>query len=180
MRYLFFLLFALSVLAGEAASQHQQATARRLTTGGLSPNDVRTLKAAKLHCIVPTYLPAGMRFSRFEFEPATRAEPASYTFHYTGKGRAHLAVQMASEGIGSVLLQSDNDDVKEPSSLRTVRNAVLGKIEIQFLDLPKDHHFGVEWIDLGEHKSPRFLCVTGRHIASSEAVKIVKGLRFLK
>lgn len=173
-------LFAFAVLAASAIAQHRQAPPKRVETGGLSPRQVRTLKAARLHCVVPNYIPDGMRLTKFEFEPATRSEPASYSLNYTGKGKAELIVQMTSDGIGDLILQSDSDDPYESSSWRTVRNPVLGKVKVEFLDLPKEHHFGVNWIDLGEHKSPRFLSVSGRHLGSSEAVKVVKGLRFLK
>ena len=128
-----------------------------------------------MHCIVAGYLPAGFSATGLEVNKATKDEPGNYTITYT-KSKSEFIVEMASEGIGS------GDPVDEEGfsyRYRKVHTALLGKTEVVIADKGSEHHWDIEWVDLGRKKVPRFVCVIGHYLSGDEGVKIVKGLTWL-
>jgi hypothetical protein len=148
-------------------------------TGELSADQIKWLKAEKLRCVVPTYIPAGMHLWKFALGPRGADQPATVELTYRGVGKAEFTVQMASDGIGDLILQSDDDEIHEATRLKRIRNRDIGDVELEFLPFRGEDHFGFNWVPLGK-TYPLFALVVGDHIGFTEAVKIVRGVRFLK
>jgi len=149
-------------------------------TGGLSASKIQWLKKERVRCVIPTYIPAGMHLDRFAMTPMIEVDDSFVEMTWKGKNGAEFTIEMISDGIGDVIVGPDRPIDPKWFSYRTVRNPVLGRMQVESLDLPSERDFGVNWIDTKSRRFPRFVCLTGEHMPVSEAIKIAKGLRFLK
>jgi hypothetical protein len=123
--------------------------------------------------LVPTYIPSGYRVSQ------VTAEPGSYSIDYKNSSNGDLIVQMASDGIGDVILDTGTSDEGKTSS-RTVKSPVLPTADMQILTSKGRVQFAIGWLDLGDAAKPRFASIIGDHISAAVGVKIWQGLRYLK
>ena len=130
-------------------------------------------KLAKVgRVVVPSYVPARFRLSKFS------AEKGEYDLEYAGPKGAAFMVEMASEGIGDVILDDPSNDAKDTTV--KVRSKTFGTRDMEVLVSSRNRQFGVDWVDLGKNAKPKFLCISGAHMSAAEGAKIWAGLRYLK
>ncbi len=153
------------------------ATTEAQTTDGkgalLTSAQIAKLRTAG-KVVLPTYVPPHFRFT------SLNAERGEYDISYTGPNGASLMVQMASEGIGDVILDAKDENAKVVLSTKSVTSPIFGRHSMDVLTTKKEHQFGVDWIDLGKNAKPKFLSISGIQMMPEEGAKVWRGLRYLK
>jgi hypothetical protein len=140
---------------------------------GLTKAQIRKLRTAG-KVVVPSYIPDHFKVSEFD------ATPGDYTITYTGPNGATFAIEMASEGIGDVDLDTKDPNDTPTITHKLINNSTFGKHSMDVLTSKKERQFAVEWVDLGSKAKPRFLSITGQQMMSDEGAKIWHGLQYLK
>lgn len=153
-----------------AATQAQSTDGKG--SGLTSAQIVKIRKLGKV--VVPTYIPPHFKVT------GVSAEPGDYDITYSGPNGATLDIEMATDGIGDVVLDAKDEKAKVVLSTKTVTNPVFGKHSMDVLTTKKEHQFGVDWVDLGAHAKPKFLCISGVQMMPNEGAKVWRGLRYLK
>ncbi len=126
--------------------------------------------------VVPTYVPAGYRVTRFEFEKGK--EPMLTTVNITySKGKSHFVLQQCSEGIGDLMMTVDQDTV-EPQGTYTAFTKIWGRVGVDYFVKPRHRLWAVNWL-AREKKLPAFVSLIGEGMNARLGVQIVEGLRFL-
>ncbi len=161
MRYLAFLT---SLLAAASFGQN---------ISGLTDKQVAKLRQLGKP-VVPSYLPPHFKLS------TVSVETGDYTLEYKGPNGATLQVQMASEGIGDIDLDTRLDNETPVLGHLTVVSPVFGKQTMDTLRTKREKQFDVNWVDLGAKAKPKFLSIIGFQLSPQEGAKVWKGLIYLK
>ena len=123
--------------------------------------------------LLPTYIPSGYKVAELA------VEPGSYSIDYKNSHGGDLLVQMASEGIGDIILDTGTSEEGKSSS-RTIKSAILPSAGMDVLTSKGRVQFAVQWVDLGASAKPQLLSMIGDHLSANVGVKVWKSLRFLK
>jgi hypothetical protein len=163
------IISTLLAAASLASGQTQLTAKQRKQLLGLGPN-----------VVVAGYLPSGYHIAKVRFDPGDANAAGAYEIDYAGPSGASFVVQMASDGIGDLILQAQNGDEATPTATKTIRTTLFPEGNLEFLDKGKDHRFVMQWVDFGEKSKPRFLSAMGDHLSMAVSLRLVQGLRRLR
>jgi hypothetical protein len=139
---------------------------------GLTADQIATLKKAG-KVVIPTYIPPDFKVV------LCSAYAGSYTIEYRGPGHAELTIEMASEGIGDIVLGGDADKKTLMAAKGKVSNGTFGKRDL-FVATAKDYiAFATSWVDLGKKAKPRFFCIIGHQMSADAGAKIFRAIKYL-
>ncbi|HEY3782337.1 MAG TPA: hypothetical protein VGL56_14740 [Fimbriimonadaceae bacterium] len=140
---------------------------------GLTPTQIASLKKAG-KVVIPTFIPEGFKVV------LCSAFPGSYTIQYRGpEPGVELTIEMASQGIGDIVLGGDADKKTLKASKGKVSNVTFGKRDLYVATAKNYMAFSTSWVDLGKKAKPRFFCIIGHQIDPIIGAKIYQGLKYL-
>lgn len=166
-------LVLLLLFCGAAVAQTTDGKASKLSAKQLK--QLRSKKGWKF--VLPTYVPKGFRVKSMEIDISSKEHyDHFFSVDYTNGKGGEFTVQMASGGIGDLIL--DDEGVGK----MTTKPIVAGhakSAEMMFVE-KKPTEFGLNWIELDKSYKMPFVSAMGRGLSSAEAVKIVSSLKTLR
>jgi hypothetical protein len=157
------LIFALTALT---------AASVLASPSGLTADQIASLKKAG-KVVIPTYIPPDFKVV------LCSAFAGSYTIEYRGPDHAELTIEMASEGIGDIVLGGDADKKTLKAFKSKVTNPTFGKRDLYIATAKGYLAFATSWVDLGKKAKPRFFCIIGRQMPVEYGDKIFHGIKYL-
>ena len=126
--------------------------------------------------VVPSKIPKGFKLKTFTLEKGATPIETYLSLTYT-KGKGDFILQMASDGIGDVILDAE-DDPNAPIKGFWADTKLFGRVRVDTLRTPKTNQFGLNWQEL--KGTPKFLSAVGSWVDEKSIKTFLSGLHYLK
>ena len=136
----------------------------------------RTLVAAELNAVVPTWLPDKFVYQECRLDLGQEPVETMASLEFWGEDGRLVVLDMASDGLGDLPMEGPDGKVVPEPELVAVNVGLLGPISFDYAKVGDWTGFQTTWERASGQGFPHFVRVSGTGLSKADAKKMIENL----